>query len=155
MRPFGKFGHDKGNYRPFGDFIWHSHNIFLCNSNVILLESVALSLPFHFSVREADSTLSSLRSAVTTLQSSVRHVRSEIADPHRQIRAKTLQLSSLHRTAELLQATIRVLRLSKKLRDVMDPSDHPERLDLAKAAQEAPQGFFSGSCDFEERISAM
>ncbi|XP_057461673.1 LOW QUALITY PROTEIN: conserved oligomeric Golgi complex subunit 5-like [Actinidia eriantha] len=87
------------------------------------------------SIREADSALSFLRSGVATLQSSVRRVRSEIADPHRQIRAKTLQLSNLHRTTELLQATIRVLRLSKKLRDVMDPSDHPERLDLAKAAQ--------------------
>ncbi|XP_059664903.1 conserved oligomeric Golgi complex subunit 5 [Cornus florida] len=88
------------------------------------------------SLRDADSSLAALRSAVSTLQSSVRRVRSEIADPHRQIRAKTLQLSNLHRTTELLQFTIRVLRLSKKLRDVMAAAEsEPEKLDLSKAAQ--------------------
>ncbi|XAR52802.1 hypothetical protein NMG60_11021078 [Bertholletia excelsa] len=88
------------------------------------------------SLKDADSALSALRSAVSNLQSSVRRVRSEIADPHRQIRAKTLQLSNLHHTTELLQFTIRVLRLSKKLRDVMAAGEaEPEKLDLAKAAQ--------------------
>ncbi|XP_052178472.1 conserved oligomeric Golgi complex subunit 5 isoform X2 [Diospyros lotus] len=88
------------------------------------------------SIRDADSSLSAIRSAVSTLQSSVRRVRSEIADPHRQIRAKTLQLSNLHHSTHLLQFTIRVLRLSKKFRDVMVVADsEPEKLDLAKAAQ--------------------
>ncbi|KAL6983257.1 Conserved oligomeric Golgi complex subunit [Sarracenia purpurea var. burkii] len=88
------------------------------------------------SIREADSALSGIRSAVSTLQSTVRRVRSEIAEPHRQICAKTLQLSNLHHTSELLQSTIRVLRLSKKLRDVMASGESdPEKLDLAKAAQ--------------------
>ncbi|CAL5335411.1 unnamed protein product [Camellia sinensis] len=88
------------------------------------------------SLRDAESAVSALRSAVTTLQSSVRRVRSEIADPNRQIRSKTLQLSNLHRTTELLQFTIRVLRQSKKFRDVMAAGEsEPEKLDLAKAAQ--------------------
>uniref|UniRef100_A0A5B7BKL1 Conserved oligomeric Golgi complex subunit 5 n=1 Tax=Davidia involucrata TaxID=16924 RepID=A0A5B7BKL1_DAVIN len=90
------------------------------------------------SLKDADSALAALRSAVSNLQSSVRRVRSEIADPHRQIRAKTLQLSNLHHTTELLQFTIRVVRLSKKLRDVMaaaGESEPEKQLDLSKAAQ--------------------
>ncbi|XP_057954818.1 conserved oligomeric Golgi complex subunit 5 [Malania oleifera] len=87
------------------------------------------------SLSHADSALSILRSAVSSLQSSVRRARSELADPHRQIQTKTHQLSNLHRTAELLQSVIRVLRLSKKLRDLISVSNEPERLDLSKAAQ--------------------
>ncbi|KAK9065273.1 hypothetical protein SSX86_016656 [Deinandra increscens subsp. villosa] len=86
------------------------------------------------SVKDADSSLSSIRSAVSTLQSSVRRIRSEIADPNRQIRSKTVQLSNLHFTVDLLQSTVRVLRLSKKLRDVMAEPD-AQKLDLSKAAQ--------------------
>ncbi|KAL7587555.1 conserved oligomeric Golgi complex subunit 5 [Lactuca sativa] len=86
------------------------------------------------SVKDAESSLSSIRSAVSTLQSSVRLVRSEIADPNRQIRSKTVQLSNLHFTVDLLQSTVRVLRLSKKLRDVMAEPE-AEKLDLSKAAQ--------------------
>ncbi|CAH1418946.1 unnamed protein product [Lactuca virosa] len=86
------------------------------------------------SVKDAESSLSSIRSAVSTLQSSVRLVRSEIADPNRQIRSKTVQLSNLHFTVDLLQSTVRVLRLTKKLRDVMAEPE-AEKLDLSKAAQ--------------------
>ncbi|KAI3732131.1 hypothetical protein L1987_63329 [Smallanthus sonchifolius] len=86
------------------------------------------------SVKDADSSLSSIRSAVSTLQSSVRRIRSEIAEPNRQIRSKTLQLSNLHFAVDLLQSTVRVLRLSKKLRDVMSEPD-AQKLDLSKAAQ--------------------
>lgn len=47
-----------------------------------------------------------------------------------------MQLSNIHKTMELLQFSIRILRLSKKLRDMMatDGTD-PEKMDLAKAAQ--------------------
>ncbi|KAM0060507.1 putative oligomeric Golgi complex subunit 5 protein [Helianthus debilis subsp. tardiflorus] len=86
------------------------------------------------SVKDADSSLASIRSAVSTLQSSVRRIRSEIADPNRQIRSKTIQLSNLHFTVDLLQSTVRVLRLSKKLREVMAEPD-VQKLDLSKAAQ--------------------
>ncbi|CAM8882681.1 unnamed protein product [Rhodiola kirilowii] len=86
------------------------------------------------SLQQAELSLSTVRSSVSTLQSSVRRVRSEISDPHRQIKSQTVQLSNLHRTTELLQHTIRVLRLSKKLRDVMAVPE-AEKLDLAKAAQ--------------------
>nr|GMD36716.1 conserved oligomeric Golgi complex subunit 5 [Ipomoea batatas] len=87
------------------------------------------------SIRAADSALSSLRSSVSSLQSSLQRVRSELSDPHRVIAAKTLQLSNLHSTTQLLQSTIRFLRLSKKLRDLMDSTQDHEKLDLSKAAQ--------------------
>nr|KYP73341.1 hypothetical protein KK1_005961 [Cajanus cajan] len=85
------------------------------------------------SLHHADHALSTLRSALSSLQSSVRRLRSELSDPHRSVAAKTAQLSNLHRTTELLQHSIRALRLSKKLRDLM--AADPEKLDLAKAAQ--------------------
>ncbi|KAJ8626872.1 hypothetical protein MRB53_020179 [Persea americana] len=88
------------------------------------------------SLKDAESALSVVRSGISTLQSSVRKIRLEIADPHRQIRSKTIQLSNLHRTTELLQFTVRTLRLSKKLKDIMASADaEPDKLDLAKAAQ--------------------
>ncbi|OVA16463.1 Conserved oligomeric Golgi complex subunit 5 [Macleaya cordata] len=88
------------------------------------------------SLKDAESALSVVRSGISTLQSSVRRIRQEIADPHRQIKLKTVQLSNIHQTAELLQFTVRVLRLSKKLRDLMAiSSSEPEKLDLSKAAQ--------------------
>ncbi|XP_028059709.1 uncharacterized protein LOC114263391 [Camellia sinensis] len=88
------------------------------------------------SLCDAESAVSGLRSAITTLQSFARRVLSEIADPNHQIRSKTLQLSNLHRTTELLQFTICILCQSKKFRDVMAAGEsEPEKLDLAKAAQ--------------------
>lgn len=87
------------------------------------------------SLRAAESALSSLRSSVSSLQSSLRRVRSELSDPHQVIAAKTLQLSNLLSATELLQSTIRTIRLSKKLRDLMDSNQDPEKLDLSKAAQ--------------------
>ncbi|CAI9089020.1 OLC1v1023505C1 [Oldenlandia corymbosa var. corymbosa] len=87
------------------------------------------------SINATDSALSSLRSSVSSLQSSVRKIRSELTEPHRLISTKTLQLSNIHSTTELLQSTIRTLRLSKKLRDLFDSAPDPEKLDLSKAAQ--------------------
>ncbi|XP_058070815.1 conserved oligomeric Golgi complex subunit 5-like [Magnolia sinica] len=88
------------------------------------------------SLKDAESALSVVRSGISTLQSSVRRIRLEIADPHRQIRTKTVQLSNLHATSELLQFTVRVIRQSKKLKDLMASAGaESERLDLAKAAQ--------------------
>ncbi|PKA62218.1 hypothetical protein AXF42_Ash015103 [Apostasia shenzhenica] len=85
------------------------------------------------SLRETESSLSSVRSAVSSLQSSLRRARQELADPRRLVRAHTIQLSNLHATADLLNSSARLLRLSKKLRDLMA---HPtDRLDLAKAAE--------------------
>ncbi|XP_021735289.1 conserved oligomeric Golgi complex subunit 5-like [Chenopodium quinoa] len=85
------------------------------------------------SLRDADSALSLVRSSVFSLQSSVRRVRSEISDPHTQIKSKTTQLSNLHTASQHLQFTIKVLRLIKKLRDLMEGSS--ESLDLLKGAQ--------------------
>ncbi|CAL5190553.1 unnamed protein product [Lathyrus oleraceus] len=85
------------------------------------------------SLHHADHALSTLRSALSSLQSSLRRLRSELSDPHRSIASKTAQLSNLHRTTELLQHSVRALRLSKKLRDLM--AVEPDKLDLAKAAQ--------------------
>ncbi|KAJ0113684.1 hypothetical protein Patl1_01435 [Pistacia atlantica] len=88
------------------------------------------------SLNHAEHALSTVRSAISSLQSSVRLVRSELSDPYKSIKSKTVQLSNLHRTTELLQHTIRALRLSKKLRDLLSASEaDPEKLDLTKAAQ--------------------
>ncbi|KAK9924117.1 hypothetical protein M0R45_032504 [Rubus argutus] len=84
------------------------------------------------SLQHADHALSTVRSSVHSLQSSLRHTRSELSDPLRSINALTLQLSNLHATSELLHHTLRALRLSKKLRDL---AADPEKIDLAKAAQ--------------------
>ncbi|KAM7503049.1 hypothetical protein LguiB_001953 [Lonicera macranthoides] len=88
------------------------------------------------SIKDAESALSTVRSSLSNLQSSVRRIRSEIADPNRQIRLKTAQLSNLHTAVTLLQLTVRVLRLTKKLRHEISVSEsEPEKLDLSKAAQ--------------------
>ncbi|KAJ4729021.1 conserved oligomeric Golgi complex subunit 5 [Melia azedarach] len=88
------------------------------------------------SLNHAEHALSTVRSAISSLQASVRRVRSELSDPYKSIKSKTVQLSNLHLTTELLQHTIRALRLSKKLRDLIAASEaEPEKLDLTKAAQ--------------------
>ncbi|KAG2322172.1 hypothetical protein Bca4012_057026 [Brassica carinata] len=88
------------------------------------------------SLSHAEISLSSLRSSVSSLQSSIRRVRSDLSEPVRSVRSKSVQLSNLHSAAELLSHSVRALRLSKKLRDLTDDgSDHPEKIDLAKAAQ--------------------
>ncbi|XP_068655143.1 conserved oligomeric Golgi complex subunit 5-like [Aristolochia californica] len=88
------------------------------------------------SLKDADSALTVVRSGISTLQSSVRRVRIEIAEPHRHIRLQTVQLSNLHATSQLLQATVRLLRQSKKLKDLVSSSaSDPDKLDIAKAAQ--------------------
>ncbi|XP_011044768.1 PREDICTED: conserved oligomeric Golgi complex subunit 5-like [Populus euphratica] len=88
------------------------------------------------SIKDAELSLSTLRSAISSMQSSIRRVRSELSDPHNAIKSKTIQLSNLHRTNQALQHTIRALRLSKKLRDLISASEsEPDKLDLAKAAQ--------------------
>lgn len=88
------------------------------------------------SLRDAESALSTVRSGVSSLQSSLRRVRLEISDPRRQLQSHTLQLSNLHHAANLLQSTFKLLRQSRKLRDLMAAGlEHPERLDLAKAAE--------------------
>ncbi|XP_060201077.1 conserved oligomeric Golgi complex subunit 5 [Lycium barbarum] len=91
------------------------------------------------SLRAAEHALSTLRSSVTSLQSSLKRTRTELSDPHQVIYVNTLRLNNLHSTIELLQCTIRVIRLSKKLRDLIGSGqDNPEKeskLDLSKAAQ--------------------
>ncbi|KAK8519504.1 hypothetical protein V6N12_025540 [Hibiscus sabdariffa] len=88
------------------------------------------------SLNNAEVSLSTLRSSISSLQSSVRRVRSELSEPHNSILSKTVQLSNLHKTSELLSHSIRAVRLSKKLRDLMASAEaEPDKLDLAKAAQ--------------------
>ncbi|KAG5520397.1 hypothetical protein RHGRI_033094 [Rhododendron griersonianum] len=110
------------------------HSLTLLDSHLrhlILLNHPSL-LSTLSSLCHADSSLSSLRSALSSLTSSLARLRSDISLPHRQIQLKTLTLDNLHRTAALLGSTTRLLRLSGKLREVMDAD---KTLDLAKAAQ--------------------
>ncbi|KAE9596335.1 putative oligomeric Golgi complex subunit 5 protein [Lupinus albus] len=88
------------------------------------------------SLHHADHALSTLRSSLSSLQSSLRRLRSELSTPLRHISSNTTTLSNLHLTSELINHSVRFLRLSKKLRDLTSASaSDPEKLDLAKAAQ--------------------
>ncbi|KAL0002266.1 hypothetical protein SO802_016047 [Lithocarpus litseifolius] len=86
------------------------------------------------SLHHANVALTTLRSSVSSLQSSIRKVRSDLSDPLRSINSQTIQLSNLHSASHLLGHSLRALRLSKKLRDLASVDD-TEKLDLAKAAQ--------------------
>ncbi|GKV09167.1 hypothetical protein SLEP1_g20709 [Rubroshorea leprosula] len=88
------------------------------------------------SLKNAELSLSTLRSSVSSLPSSLHRIRSELSDPHKAVLSKTVQLSNLHRTSELLSHSIRSIRLSKKLRELTSSAEaEPEKLDLTKAAQ--------------------
>ncbi|KAK6157099.1 hypothetical protein DH2020_011347 [Rehmannia glutinosa] len=87
------------------------------------------------STKAAESSLSSLRTSVSSLQSTVRHARSKLSDPHRVISAQTLQLNNLHSTSSLLQYSIRTLRSTQKLRNLVNSQPDASKWDLSKAAQ--------------------
>ncbi|XP_074273104.1 conserved oligomeric Golgi complex subunit 5 [Silene latifolia] len=88
------------------------------------------------SLRHTSTALSVVRSSVTSLQSTLSHLRSEISVPRRTVAENSLHLRRLHSTAELLQCTVRVLRLTRKLRGLMgDGEKESFTADLAKAAQ--------------------
>lgn len=88
-----------------------------------------------WSLKDAEGVLNIVKSGVSSLQGSVQRVRSEIAEPYKQIRLKSQQLSHLHETVELLQITVRVIRQVRKLRELMDSEGASSKLDLTKAAQ--------------------
>lgn len=86
------------------------------------------------SLKDAEGALSVVKSGVSGLQASVTRVRSEIAEPYKQIKVKSQQLKNLHETVELLQSIVRVLRQVKRLRELMDGGGALKQ-DLSKAAQ--------------------
>lgn len=86
------------------------------------------------SLSDAHSALSLLRSSLSSLRSSLLRLRLDLSDPHRSLRILSTQLSHLHEASILLHATVRLLRLSRKLRDLVAESPS-EKLDLSKAAQ--------------------
>lgn len=85
------------------------------------------------SLKETESVLTVVRAGVESLQASTQRVRSEIAEPYKQIKTKSRQLASLHDTVELLRSVIRSLRQLKKLQEMMESGG--ANTDLAKAAQ--------------------
>ncbi|CAK9190911.1 unnamed protein product [Sphagnum troendelagicum] len=85
------------------------------------------------SLKETESVLTVVRAGAESLQASTQRVRSEIAEPYKQIKAKSRQLASLHDTVELLGSVIRALKQLKKLQELMESSG--AKADLAKAAQ--------------------
>jgi hypothetical protein len=85
------------------------------------------------SLKETESVLTVVRAGAESLQASTQRVRSEIAEPYKQIKAKSRQLASLHDTVELLRSLIRALKQLKKLQDLMESSG--AKAELAKAAQ--------------------
>eukprot|EP00271_Cylindrocystis_brebissonii_P008357 TRINITY_DN22545_c0_g1_i1.p1 TRINITY_DN22545_c0_g1~~TRINITY_DN22545_c0_g1_i1.p1 ORF type:complete len:876 (+),score=237.99 TRINITY_DN22545_c0_g1_i1:407-3034(+) len=85
------------------------------------------------SLRDTESVLAVVRAGVDSLQASVQRVRSEIADPYKQIKVKTRQLASLHDTMEVLRSVLKLLKQVKRLKDHM--SSGSQKVELAKAAQ--------------------
>jgi len=73
--------------------------------------------------------LSTLRGGVDTLQQAMGRVRTEVAEPHRHIRARTQQLAHLTSAVELLHAVTRALKLVAKLRESLAAGE------LARAAK--------------------
>ncbi|CAI9775559.1 unnamed protein product [Fraxinus pennsylvanica] len=87
------------------------------------------------SLKASESSLSSLRSSLSSLNSSLRQARSELFDPHCVIAVQTLQLTNLHSTSVLVQSTIRILRLVRKLQNLVNSQPDPEKWDLPKAVK--------------------
>ncbi|KAF3336814.1 conserved oligomeric Golgi complex subunit 5-like isoform X1 [Carex littledalei] len=79
------------------------------------------------SLRQASTSLSSLRPAVDSLTSSLQRTRQDLATPRSVLKTRTIQLKNLLATADLLHHSERLLKLAARLRD--------ERLDLARAAE--------------------
>ncbi|KAG6547278.1 hypothetical protein Mapa_011214 [Marchantia paleacea] len=84
-------------------------------------------------LKETESVLAVVRGGVESLQGSVQRVRSEIAEPYKQIKLKSRQLNSLHDTVELLRSVIKALKHLRKLKELMESGS--AKADLAKAAQ--------------------
>ncbi|KAL3695831.1 hypothetical protein R1sor_009907 [Riccia sorocarpa] len=84
-------------------------------------------------LKETESVLAVVRAGVEGLQGSVQRVRSEIAEPYKQIKLKSRQLNSLHDTVELLRSVIKALKRLKQLKELMDSVN--AKADLAKAAE--------------------
>ncbi|MCO5562371.1 hypothetical protein L7F22_015997 [Adiantum nelumboides] len=85
------------------------------------------------SLKDTESSVSLMKGGTQSLLACIQRVRSEIAEPYRDIKAKTRQLSALHSTMELLRSVIKSLRQMKRLKEVMGLE--ATRPDLAKAAQ--------------------
>lgn len=85
------------------------------------------------SLKETESVLTVVRAGVEGLQASTQRVRAEIAEPYKHIKTKSRQLASLHDTVELLRTVIRVLKLVKRLHELMESGS--ATADLAKGAQ--------------------
>ncbi|KAJ4772572.1 Conserved oligomeric Golgi complex subunit 5 [Rhynchospora pubera] len=79
------------------------------------------------SLRQASTSLSSLRPSVDSLTSSLQRTRQDLATPRAVLKTRTIQLKNLLATADLLHHSERLLKLASRLRD--------ERLDLARAAE--------------------
>ena len=84
------------------------------------------------SLRDTAGELAGLRAGVEALQAVMQRVRSEIAEPHRQIASRTRQLAALSGTVELLHTIIRFLKLVARLRETLVAGPGA---DLAKAAK--------------------
>ncbi|CAM6084183.1 unnamed protein product [Calypogeia fissa] len=85
-------------------------------------------------LKETEGVLAVVRGGVESLQGSVQRVRSEIAEPYKQIKLKSRQLNSLHDSIELLRSVTKALKNLKKLRELMEAGG-TAKPDLNKAAQ--------------------
>lgn len=70
-------------------------------------------------LQESEAALQRITLSVRSLQSVAARVRAEVAEPYRQIAAKSVQLRNLQRTVDLLRHVIHRLKLVQKLRAQM------------------------------------
>ena len=100
-------------------------------------------------IEEAEKILHTLRNGVNSLHQTTGKVRTEIAEPHKIVSAKTKQLERLTTTTDVLHRVVRAVKLTQRLRACVESSDSSSggrnnsnstnssssRTDFAKAAK--------------------
>jgi len=97
-------------------------------------------------IEEAEKILHTLRNGVNSLHQTTGKVRTEIAEPHKIVSAKTKQLERLTTTTDVLHRVVRAVKLTQRLRACVESSDgssggrnnsnsSSSSIDFAKAAK--------------------
>ena len=82
---------------------------------------------------DAEAGAADVAASVASLQAAVRRVRAEVETPYTSVRLTTRQLAALHDTAQVLRALLQRIKLTGRLRQVLETP--PAQWDLAKAAK--------------------
>ncbi|CAL6324105.1 unnamed protein product [Bathycoccus prasinos] len=74
-------------------------------------------------IEDAEKILHTLRNGVNSLHQTTAKVRTEIAEPHKIVSAKTKQLERLTTTTDVLHRVVRAVKLTQRLRACVESSD--------------------------------